>query len=120
MHQAGKADAWHMARAGEHPLDVPDGFLGRGKMLRQKAAAILFGEDAVEAPITAGQGADVEDVDDQEIAGLGALHTDRPAEKMHGAKVDVPDILGGLVVLDKSTGPIIGLEDEVVARFDRR
>jgi hypothetical protein len=39
---------------------------------------------------------------------------------MHDGEVDITDVIGGLVVLDEAAGPIIGLDDEVIARLDPR
>ena len=50
-----------------------------GEMLGEEAAAILLGEDAGEAPFGFGQRADIEDVDDHEVAGLRALDPERAA-----------------------------------------
>src|SRR5438270_634944 len=81
--QPGKADAGHMARGRVEALDVPDRLLRQREMIGQKAAAVLLGEEAVEAPQALLQGTDVEQVDDQQVAGLGALDADRAGEEMH-------------------------------------
>jgi hypothetical protein len=66
-----------MARAGEQAVDVPDRLLRLREMLGQEAAAVLLREEAVEAPQAVGLGANVEQVDDEQVARLGALHADR-------------------------------------------
>jgi hypothetical protein len=116
--QAGEVDARNVARAGEHALEVPDRFLRFGKVVGQKAAAVLLREEAVEAPQAVLLGADVEQVDHQQVAGLGALHAHRAREVVHRAQVDVAHVVGAVVVLDEATGPVECLEDEVVARVD--
>ena len=85
MNQAGEAHARHVARVGVHARNVPDRLLRQREVVGQKAAAILLGEEAVEAPGTLRQDADIEKIDDQEIARLGALDTDRPGEEVHDA-----------------------------------
>jgi hypothetical protein len=37
---------------------------------------------------------------------------------MHDRQIDVAHVVGGIVVLDEAAGPVIGLDDEVVARLD--
>src|ERR1700726_1127767 len=60
----------------EHLLVGPTADQARGKVTGQKAAAILFGKEAVEAPRALREDADVENVDNHEIAGLGAVDAD--------------------------------------------
>src|SRR4029077_6295921 len=50
MDEAGPAHAGYMARRGIKALDVPDRFLRQRKVIGQEAAAVLLGEEAVEAP----------------------------------------------------------------------
>ncbi len=45
-------------------------------MIGEEAATVLLGEKAVEAPQALRQRTDIEEVDHQEIAGLGAGHPD--------------------------------------------
>lgn len=87
-------------------------------MVGEKAAAVLLGEEAVEAPQAFLERADVEQVDDQQIARLGALDADRTGQEVHDRQVDVAHVVGGVVVLDEAAGPVIGLDDEVVAGID--
>ena len=85
-------------------------------MFGQEAAAVLLGEEAVEAPQAFLLRADVEQIDHQEIAGLGALDADRAGQEMHDRQIDVAHVVGGIVVLDETAGPVVGLDDEIVAR----
>ena len=64
------------------------------------------------------QRADVKEIDNQQIARLGTLDPDRTGEEVDDRKVDVAHVIGGVVVLDEATGPIVGLDDEIVARLD--
>ena len=120
MDQAGEVHAGHMARRGVEALDVPDRLLRQREMLGQEAAAVLLGEEAVEAPQAFLLRPDVEQVDHQEIAGLRALHADRAGQEVHDRQVDVAHVVGRIVVLDEAAGPVVGLDDEVVARIDPR
>ena len=119
MDQAGEAHARDVARLGEHALEVPDRLLRLGEVLVEEAAAVLLGEEAVEAPLALGLGADVEQVDHQQVAGLGALDADRAGQEVDDRQVDVAHVVGGIVVLDEAAGPVVGLDDEVVAGLDR-
>ena len=89
-------------------------------MLGQKSAAVLLREEPVEAPRIVRKGANVEDIDNQKIAGLGTLDADGAAEEMHDAQVDVPHVGRQLVVLDEAAGPVVALDDEIAARLHRR
>ena len=120
MDQAGEIHAGHVARRRVEALDVPDRFLRQREVIGQEAAAVLLGEEAVEAPQALLQRADVEQIDHQEIAGLGALDADRAGQEMHDRQIDVAHVIGGIVVLDEAAGPVVGLDDEVVARLDPR
>ena len=118
MDQAGKVHAGNVARRGVEALDVPDRLLRQREMIGQEAAAVLLGEEAVKTPEAFLQRADVEQVDHQEIAGLGALDADRAGQEVHDRQIDVAHVVGGIVVLDEAAGPVDGLDDEVVARID--
>ena len=85
-------------------------------MVGEKAAAVLLREEAVEAPQALRQRADIEQVDDQQIAGFGAFDADRTGQEMHDDEVDVAHVVGRFVVLDEAAGPVIGLDDEIVVQ----
>ena len=87
-------------------------------MIGEEAAAVLLGEEAVEAPQALRQRADVEQVDDQQVAGLGAFDADRPGQEVHDGEIDVAHVVRGFVVLDEAAGPVVGLDHEVVAGLD--
>ncbi len=67
--QAGKVDPGNVPRAGEHAFEIPDGFLCAGKVIREESATVLPREETVEAPHRFGLGADVQQVDHQQIPG---------------------------------------------------
>ena len=118
MDEAGKIDAGHMARRGVEAVNVPDRLLRQREVIGEEAAAVLLGEEAVEAPQALLHRTDVEQVDHQEIAGLGALHPDRAGQEVHDRQIDIAHVVGGVVVLDEAAGPVIGLDDEIVAGLD--
>ena len=116
--QAGEAHPGYVPALGEHALEVPDGFLRVGKVVGEKAAAVALREEAVEAPQRILLGADVQQLDHQQVARLGALYTHRTGEVVHGGKVDIAHVAGVVVILDRAARPVVGLEDEIVARLD--
>ena len=118
MDEAGEIDAGHVARGRVEALDVPYRFLRQRKVIGEKAAAVLLGEEAVEAPEALLQRTDVEQVDHQQVAGLGALDADRAGQEVHDRQVDVAHVVGGIIVLDEAAGPVVGLDDEIVAGLD--
>ena len=120
MDQAGEVHAGNVTRRGVEALDVPDRLLRQREMVGQEAAAVLLGEEAVKAPQALLQRTDVEQIDHQEIAGLGALDADRAGQEVHDRQIDVAHVVGGIVVLDEAAGPVIGLDDEIVAGIDPR
>ncbi len=87
-------------------------------MIGQEAAAVLLGKEAVETPQALLQRADVEQIDHQQIARLGALDTDRAGQEVHDRQIDVAHVIGRIVVLDEAAGPVVGLDDEIIARID--
>src|SRR5690606_38856195 len=85
----------------------------------------LLGEDAGVAPPLAGDlsrllrdGADVEDVDDEQVAGLGALDRDGSAQHVAGREVDVAHVVGRVVVADLPVRPLPALDAELRAGTD--
>jgi hypothetical protein len=115
MDQSGKAHAGDVAGVRIKSGNIPDRFLRQREVVGEKAAAILFGKESVEAPRALRENADVENIDDQKVARLGAMHTDRSGEKVNDAEIDIADIIGGIVVLDEAAGPVIGLHHEIFA-----
>ena len=84
-------------------------------MIGQEAAAVGLVEDPRIAPAGLRQRADVENIDDQKVAGLRALDLDR-AEKMVAAlQIDVAHVVGAVVVDDLPARPVQAFDDEVRA-----
>ena len=118
MNEAGETDSRNVTGMRVEAGNVPDRLLRQREMVGEKAAAVLLGEEAVEAPEALRQGTDVENIDNEEIAGLGAVDADRAGQKVHDREIDVAHIVGEFVVLDETSGPIVGLHHEVFARLD--
>ena len=116
--QAGIAHAGHMARVGEHALDVPDGLLRLGEVVGQEAAAIFLGEKSVKAPHRFLLSADIQQLNDQQVARLGTFDANRAAQKVDDRQVDVAHVVRAVVVLDEAAGPVVGFQHEVVAGVD--
>ncbi len=100
-------------------MEVPDRFLRLREMIGQEPAAVLLREEAVEAPGIVRECADIEEIHDQKIARFRTLDTNRAAEEMHDAQVDVAHVGSRVVVLDEAAGPVIAFDDEVLTRLDR-
>ena len=73
VHDPRELDARDVPRVRVDAAEIPARLARLGIVLRQEAAAVLLGEDAGEPPLRRRQHADVEDVDDEEIARLRAL-----------------------------------------------
>jgi hypothetical protein len=67
---------------GEHALEVPDRLLRLGKCSVRKPPPFFFEKKPLKPHWLSGFGADVEDVDHQQVARLGALDADRAGEEM--------------------------------------
>ena len=87
-------------------------------MISEEAAAIFFGENSRETPFITLEGTHLKDVHDEDVAGLGTVHPDRPTQDMNNFQVDVSNILRVVVVLDLSIGPVLAFDAEDVAWID--
>ena len=101
------------------PLQSQIALRGSGNRSVRKPPPFCGREDAGVAPFIALERTDIEDVDDEDVAGLGAGDLDRPEQMMAGRQVAVADIGGVVVVLDLTAGPVESLDDEIVARLHR-
>src|SRR5437660_10281839 len=110
MEEARKARARHMPRLREQAGDVPDRLLRLREVIGEKAAAVLLGKKAVEAPHALGQLAHIKKVDNQQFARLRAFHADRPGQEMHDGEIKTADVVTGFILLDEAAGPGIGLD----------
>src|SRR5262245_43849691 len=84
-------------------------------MFDEESTAVLFREDSREPPRRRGQRANVEQIDDHQIARLRAVHTERPAEIVHLGQVDVANVVRAVVILDLPTRPVVALDPEFLA-----
>ena len=107
-------------------VEVPDRLVGVGVVVGEEPAGVGLGEDAGVAPALAGGGAgllgdraEVEDVDHQQVAGLGALDLDGAAEHVGVGQVDVADVVGRVVVAELGVGPLAALDPELAAGLHR-
>jgi hypothetical protein len=94
----------------------------------QEAAAVDLREHAGVAPPLARRvaellrrlaGAEVEDVHDEQVARLGALHLDRAAEHVADRQVDITDVVRGVVVAELGVRPLAAFDAELAARRHR-
>lgn len=83
-----------------------------GKALRfgvefvEKATAVLFVEDAGEAPGLVLHGLHVHDFDDEDVAGLGGFDLEGPGQVVDLGQVNVLHVVCAVVVADLPTGPV--------------
>ncbi len=110
--QAGKAQVGNMPRGGEDAVEIPHRLGGLVEVVGQEAAELLLAEDAGIAPPLVVEHADVENIDDDDVAGLGTRHPDRPRQVVARREVDVADVVGAVVVVDLATGPVEALHTE--------
>src|SRR5690242_13144961 len=89
-------------------------------MVGQKAATVLLREKSIETPKTFRQRADVQQIDNQKIARLSTFDPDGAGEEVHDRKIDIADVVGGIVVFNEASGPVIGFDNKVVTWFDPR
>jgi hypothetical protein len=123
----GESHAGDVPRSRLLAVEVPDRLVGVGEVVGQEATAVVAREDAGVAPALPGDrpallrhGSKLEDVDDEQIAGLGALDGDRAAQGMDDRHVEVADVLGRVVVVDRAVEPLAAVEAELGARSHRR
>ncbi len=103
-------------------VEVPDDLVGVGIVVGEEAPAVDLGEDPGVSPSLAGHRpgllgdrAQVEDVDDEEIARFGPFDADRAAEHVTTVQVDVPDVVGRVVVTNLAVRPFPALDADLLA-----
>lgn len=62
--------------------------------LIQKPTTILLGKNTSESPWLVLEGLDVHDLDEKNVAWLGAFDFERPAEVVHLGEVDILHVVG--------------------------
>lgn len=68
-----------MARARIYAVEIPARLVCGWVVIDEKAAAVFLGEDSRESPRRVRQVSDIEQVNDEKIAGLGAFDAERAA-----------------------------------------
>ena len=63
-------------------------------------------------------GVDLEDVDDQQVARLGALDVERPSEDVHPGKRGIANVICRVVVVNGAVEPLTEIRAEDIARLD--
>lgn len=71
MNEAGEAHTGDVARGTEYSLEVPDRLGGFGVVFVEEAAAVVFVEDAGEAPWVVLEWLHVLDLYEEDVSGLG-------------------------------------------------
>lgn len=111
MGNAGELDARDVARGGIDALEVPDGLARFTVEIGGKeTAAIGLVKDAGEAPGAVRKGLHVENINDEDIAWLGAFDFKGPAEIVDPRQVDVVNVVGVVGVFDLAAGPFVCLD----------
>src|ERR1700730_842451 len=108
-----------MARTRIDTVVVPAGLVRLRIVIDEETAAVFLGEDAGESPRGIGQISDVEQVNDQEVAGLSTFDGERTTQIMHFGQVNIADIVCAVVVRDLPPGPIKALDTKFSTRLKR-
>src|SRR5262245_58780009 len=106
MGDGGKAHLGDVARARKNALAIPDRLARLRKKIGKESAAIRGREDSRITPFISPQRPNVQDVDNENVAGLGAGDLDWPDEMVAGRQIAVTHIGGIVVILDLTGGPI--------------
>jgi hypothetical protein len=77
MNESGELHAGNVARMRVKAGNIPDRLLRLRKMVGEKSPAVLLRKEAVEAPQALRKRADVEKIDNEQIARLSAFDADR-------------------------------------------
>ena len=123
------ADARDVARGRLLAAEVPDRLVGIREVVGQEAAAVRPVEDARVAPSLAGRvalllrrlaGAQLEDVDHEQVPCLRSLDRDRAAEHVRAGEIHIAHVVGRVVVADLRVRPLAAFDPEVAAGAHRR
>lgn len=118
VNQTGEAHARDVPAGAVDAVKVPDGLGGLRVVVLEEAAAVGLGEDAREAPGGVVKGLDVGDVDDEQVAGLGALDVKGASQVVDLGQVDVAHVVGAVVVADLPAGPVEAFDLDGFAGLD--
>lgn len=72
----------------------------------EEASAVVFVEDAGEAPGLVLEGLHVLDLDDEDVTWFGVFDFEGPAEVVDLGEIDVLHVVGAVVVPDLASGPV--------------
>ena len=108
---AGDANSGQVGRCRRHVLDRPLHEERFGELVAQEAEPGNLGRVAVRL------GAHLENVDDEQVAGLGALHVDRAGERVEEVQVDVADLDRGGAGVELAVERVTRLDQDLVAGF---
>jgi hypothetical protein len=101
-----------------YAVEVPAGLVRLRIVIDEKTAAVFLGEDAGESPRRVRKITDVEQVDDQQVAGLGTFDTERAAQVMYLGQIDVANVVCAVVVEDLPPGPVEALDAKFSTRLE--
>ncbi len=87
-------------------------------MLVEEPAAIVFVEDAREAPGLVLEGLHVLDLNEEDIAWFGGLDLERPGKVVDLSQINVLDIVSTVVVLDLPARPVEAFNFDGLAVLD--
>src|SRR3979411_1770694 len=125
MRDARERATRNVARGALLAGEIPNRLVRVGEAVGQEPAAVGLREDPGVPPALTGNVADflwhrteIEDVDDEQVAGLGTLDVDRPGQHVRVGQVDVAHVVGGVVVTDLTVGPLAALDPDRLARAD--
>lgn len=85
-------------------------FGGLWVLFVQEPTTVLLIEHGGEAPWALLKRLHVLDLDNEDVTGLCALDLERAGEVVHARQVTVLDVVGTVVVLDLSAGPVYALD----------
>src|SRR5690606_7584219 len=99
-------------RSGENAIEIPDGLGGIGEVVGEEAAKFFLAENSGVAPLGVFEGTDIENVDHQKVARLGAAYAYGAREMVAGCEVDIANVVGAVVVFDLPAGPVEAFHPE--------
>jgi hypothetical protein len=127
MHNAGVGDTRDMARCCHTAPEVPDHLVRIGELINEETATVFAREDAGVTPALTGDSvgiffitrSDVENVNNEKVAGLGAFNTERSAEDVDTRERGITYIIGRVIVSNSAVKPLTAVCPENVPGLDR-